>query len=187
MDEDLLEIGFILGAHGIRGGLRVGLHDPDSDAVVEGRVLAVLAPRAPTEVLRTRVLQAAAVPGQAGKLRVVLEGVGDRNQAEMLKGHRLAARREDLPTLAEDEFYLADAIGLPVARRRGEGLQALGTIVGFTSNGAQDLFEVEWRRPSGRPEVWLLPVLPGFLLEVEPSGVLVDLPEGMLPDELESP
>ena len=116
--------------------------------------------------------------------RVQLVGVTDRDQAEALRGRELWLARADLPALARDEFYLADIIGLPVERVRPDGrVQPLGTVVGLTSNGAQDLLEVEFQVEGRRPDTWLLPALPQFIVEVE-GRVLVDLPLGMLPDSL---
>jgi ribosomal 30S subunit maturation factor RimM len=95
---------------------------------------------------------------------------------------KLWLARKDLPPLKADEFYLADLIGLPVERLRPDGrLQPLGTVIALTSNGAQDLLEVEYEVPGRRPDTWLLPVLPQFIVEVE-GRLRVDLPIGMLPD-----
>ena len=177
----LLVVGYVAGPHGVRGAVRVHLHDPDSAALEPGRRVTLRREgRAPTA---HEVRQADPVPGKPGRLRVTLTGVADRDQAEALRGCELLVDREELPALADDEFYLADAIGLPVVREH-DG-RALGTIVGLTSNGVQDLFEVEHRGVDGRARPWLLPVLPEFLVEVSDERVLVDLPLGLLPEDLE--
>ena len=49
---------------------------------------------------------------------------------------------------------------------------------------AQELFEVE-HVVEGRRLSWLLPILPGFVLDVNADRVLADVPPGMLPEELE--
>jgi 16S rRNA processing protein RimM len=161
--------------------LRVQLHDPRSQALAPGRRVVVRsANRAPAT---HEVRQVDPVPGKPGRLRVALVGVPGRNDAEALRGCELLVARRDLPALAPDEFYLADAIGRPVRRRHDD--RALGTIVALTSNGAQDLFEVEWRGSDGRIHGWLLPVLPDHVVDVSEARVLVDLPLGLLPNELE--
>jgi ribosomal 30S subunit maturation factor RimM len=58
-------------------------------------------------------------------------------------------------------------------------------VTGVMNNGAQDLFEIEWTDPGGGVHAWLLPVLPGFVLDVDAQRVLADPPLGMLPDALE--
>ena len=180
-DATLLVVGYVAGPHGVRGGVRVHLHDPRSPALEPGRRITLR--RNGRVVANHEVRTVDAVPGKPGRMRVTLVGVPGRNEAEALRGCELLVAREHLPALGDDEFYLADAIGLPVVREH-DG-QALGTIVALTSNGMQDLFEVEWRGPDGRARTWLLPVLPDCLVEVDDVKVLVDLPLGLLPDELE--
>jgi 16S rRNA processing protein RimM len=181
-----LEVGRITAPHGIRGGVRAKLHAPGSTSLVVGRVVQLGAdgPMAEVESI-------SAVPGRE-IVRLQLRGVRTRDEAEALRGRELLVDRDDLPPLDEDEFYLADAIGLPVERLRpsadgeGEGeAQALGEVVGLTTNGVQDLFEVEWRAPGGKRERWLLPVLPQFIDAIDDARILVDLPIGLLPAALE--
>jgi 16S rRNA processing protein RimM len=180
----LLVVGYVAAAHGVRGGVRVHLHDPDSQALEPGRRVTL---RRDGRTLATHeVLHADPIPGKPGRFRVSLAGVPGRDQAEALRGCELLVARHELPALADDEFYLADAIGLPVQREHHGQIEALGTVVGLTSNGVQDLFEVQWRGPDGRTHAWLLPVLPQHIVEVGPAGVLVDLPLGLLPDALEA-
>lgn len=183
-DARRLEIGVVAGVHGVRGGLRVKLHDPGSTALAPGRTVVLAATgRADIELVIERCSE---VPGSPGMWRVELEGLRDRNDAESLRGRVLVVQREDLPELAADEFYLADAIGLPVRRRDDAGgVHELGRIKSVTDNGAQDLFEVAYRDHKGRTRTWLLPLLPGFVRDVTRECVWVELPEGMLPDELE--
>jgi 16S rRNA processing protein RimM len=181
-----LEIGVVSGPHGVHGGLRVRLHDPSSTVLAPGKAL-VFAAEGRAEIELT-VASCAEVPGSGGTWRLELDGIRRREDAEALRGRVLVVPRDELPALADDEFYLADAIGLPV-RRRGEGdrVDELGKVRGLTGNGAQDLFEVGYRDRKGRTRTWLLPVLPTFVRDVTSDAVWVELPPGMLPDELESP
>ncbi len=179
----LLVVGYVAASHGVRGGLRVQLHDPRSQALEPGRRVTL---RRDDRIIGTHeVRQIDPVPGKPGRFRVTMIGIADRERAEALRGCELLVARDALPQLEDDEFYLADAIGLPVAREHEGELQALGRIVGLTTNGAQDLFEVEWQGPDGRVHAWLLPVLPHHVVEVGPERVLVDLPLGLLPEALE--
>jgi len=183
--DELLDVGYVRGAHGVQGSLSIQLHDPASE-VIALRCDLIIAPR--TGAKRAcGIVSASETPGHAGRWRVQLEGVSSRDAADALRGSTLYVQRSALPALSDDEYYLADAIGHRVVRER-EGVQEpLGVVVGLTSNGAQDLLEVEWRDASDRPVRWLLPALPGFVLDVDDERVLVDVPLGMLPDELETP
>lgn len=68
-----------------------------------------------------------------------VEGVGTREQAEALKGTRLFADRDRLPSLPDDEFYHADLIGLPV---HDTGGTILGTVRAVLNHGAGDILEI---------------------------------------------
>ena len=127
-----LAVARITAPHGIRGGVRAKLHDPGSTSLAVGRVVQFGADGPTAEVESI-----SAVPGRE-IVRLQLSGVRTRDEAESLRDVELLVDRGDLPPLDEDEFYLADAIGLPVERllpsadSEGEGdLQALGTIVGL--------------------------------------------------------
>ncbi len=181
-----LSVGYVAGAHGVQGMVRVQMFDRGSAALVQGAEL-ILVDRTTKAVVHTkRVESFAMVPGKPAA-RVQLDGVHDREGAEALRGLTVEVLREALPDLEEDEFYLADAVGLTVERELDDGTaQRLGKVVAVTTNGAQDLFEIEYF-DRGRARRWLIPVLPGFVKDVDDQRVLVDPPQGMLPEALEQP
>ena len=183
MELEQLDVGYVAGPHGVRGGVRIKLHDPTSGALRPGTPITLT--RQGATVARPSVVDAEAIPGKPGMHRVRLEGVASREAAEALKGCAVLVARDALPALAVDEFYLVDAIGLPVVREAEP--RELGTIVGLTSNGVQDLFEVEWVGPDHRKHRWLLPVLPAIVRDVDATRVLAELPAGFLPEPLEVP
>jgi len=169
-DARCLRLGYVAGAHGVHGGSKVKLFNPDSTAIEPGVAVLLRAPEGPARsFVVSRVTSA---PG-TGVLRIWFEGVDNREAAEALRGCELWIDRTELPALADDEYYLADLIGLEVVRA---GV-SLGRITGVTSNGAQDLLCVRLR---GRE--WLLPALPPFIVAIEPQRVLVDVHDDMLPD-----
>ncbi len=178
---DALAVAVIVGPHGVRGWVRMHLHAPNSNALRPGLIVTLRA--AGRDDMSLKLVAVDPIPGKP-MLRVQLAGIVDRDQAEALRGRELWLARSDLPPLKPDEFYLADLIGLTVERQRPGGrVQLLGKVVGLTSNGAQDLLEVEYEVPGRRPDTWLLPVLPHFIAEVE-GRLRVELPIGMLPDAL---
>lgn len=183
MDSSELDVGYVAGAHGIRGGLRIKLYDPESHALASGTPVSLT--RDGERVGRFTVDSAEPVPGKLGLFRTQLEGVGTRHAADALKGCALIVTRDALPELGDDEFYLADTIGLEVVREAEPS--ALGTVVGLTSNGVQDLLEVQWVDPAGTKHRWLLPVLPHVVRDVDATRVVVELSEGFLPEALELP
>src|SRR6478609_285584 len=51
-----------------------------------------------------------------------IEGVADRDAAQRLTGTKLYVERDRLPPAAEEEYYLADLVGLAAATEAGQGL-----------------------------------------------------------------
>ncbi len=160
--RDLIPVGVILGAHGIRGDVKIKSFTADPSAfssygplaASDGRIFEITKSKAATD-----------------HFICTLKGVTDRNQSEALKGTELLVAREKLPKLPEGEFYLSDLNG----KELEAGGNSLGHIVGFQNYGAGDLMELQ----SGE----LVPV--SFITRVA-EKVLVDLPEGYL-DEAEAP
>ena len=183
MPADELVIGYVAGAHGIRGGLRVKLFDPDSTSLQPGLNVR-LRTREGELMHRFEVEGATPHPG-TDQVRLRLVGIGDRNAAEDLRGLQVVVDRAELPPLDEDEYYLADLEGSAVWCRTeaGERLE-LGVVTGLSTNGVQDLLEVEFRTRRGRKR-WLLPALPEFVVDIGEGAIEADLPEGFLPESLE--
>jgi 16S rRNA processing protein RimM len=175
-----LPIAVITGAHGVHGGLRIKLADPGSRTLKVGLKIELWG----RDDHRVCTVQRVSPIPHGDRARLFVSEVRDRNTAEAMKGWEIRVRRADLPPLEEKEFYLADVMGLAVQRRHDGGVvEHLGTVVGVASNGAQDLLEVEQTAASGKRETWLLPVVPQFLLELTDEAIVVDIPEGILPEE----
>ncbi len=178
-----LQLGYVAGAHGIRGAVRIKLFNPDSETLRPGLILHLREPSSSESLRTVTVAEVAPKPGSEFA-RVWLKEVEQRDAAEALRGREVWVDRSELPELGEDEYYLSDLIDLDVVRPGpGEGeLEQLGTIIGVTSNGVQDLFEVRLGA-----QTWLLPAMPPFIVEIEPERVIVDVDDEMLPDRAPSP
>jgi 16S rRNA processing protein RimM len=94
-----------------------------------------------------------------------VEGVNDRTGAQALTGVELYVPREKLPPPDEDEFYLADLIGLRAQTREGVDI---GRVIALRNFGAGDILEVA---PASGGETLMFP----FTRAVVP---VVDVPEG---------
>ncbi|MBF0334020.1 MAG: 16S rRNA processing protein RimM [Alphaproteobacteria bacterium] len=126
-------VGVVVGAHGLRGELRV--------KSFTGRPIAVAA-YGPVEdeggALRFRLKVVGEAKG--GVVLARAEGVADRDAAEALTGTRLWVPRAALPAGGDDDdFYVEDLIGLAVEDEAGEGI---GTIASIGDFGAGDVVEV---------------------------------------------
>ncbi|NOZ00905.1 MAG: 16S rRNA processing protein RimM [Deltaproteobacteria bacterium] len=164
--EEIIPIGTIGGAHGLKGEVRVRTYNPSSELLAAGMDVFVLGPDKGRR--RARIASAR----RAGKrLLVTFEGVSDRTSAQGLNGSRIAVLRSVLPPLEPGEFYYEDVIGLPVRLAGGEELGRVTSVM----NGATDILVIKGDRGE-----FMIPVVEGFVIEVGPDDVVVG------PDALET-
>ena len=142
MSDDLVAVGRIGPARGVRGDVFVEPWTDDPDSAVRRRRRAADRPRR------------AAAHGRSsstagGKLVVHFDGVDDREAAQRLRGTQLLIAAAERPTLDDpDEFYADDLVGLPrrrSGRRRCSGRCATSstspepTTSSSTSTGGERL------------------------------------------------
>lgn len=108
--------------------------------------------------------------------RVVLkfEGYDDMNQAETLRGVRLAVTNKDLVTLPADTFYDFDLKECDVVTTSGE---ALGIVTAVERYGAAPLLKV-----CGDKGEYLIPLVLSICVEIDTARkrIVVAPPEGLL-------
>ena len=104
-----------------------------------------------------------------------LDGVDTREAADLLRRQSVFAREEDLPPLADGEFFLHDLIGLNVVTDQEDGV---GTVKEVLELPANNVYVVA---RAGRPDA-LIPAVPAFIDEVDiEAGRLVVRPiDGLL-------
>ncbi|MFM8374621.1 MAG: ribosome maturation factor RimM [Phenylobacterium sp.] len=141
MPDRLILVGRIAGAFGVRGEVRVTSFTADPMALA-GYPDLRRADGTPAPALSS------ARPVKGG-LVARASGVETREQAEALRGLKLHVLREALPPPDEDEFYLADLVGMRVETADG---RVLGAVRGVQDFGAGDILEV---KPEGAPSFWL--------------------------------
>ncbi|MGM0583776.1 MAG: ribosome maturation factor RimM [Pseudomonadota bacterium] len=162
-------VGAVAGAFGVRGEVRLKSFCAEPEAIED---------YAPLTDPQGREYAVTLDRPLKGGYAARLSGVKTREQAEALKGVRLYAPRERLPSLPDDEFYHADLIGLTVADAGG---RTLGRVRAVHDFGAGDLLEVA---DLGTGEPVMLP----FTRETVPvvdlaSGrIVADPPEGLFPE-----
>jgi 16S rRNA processing protein RimM len=140
--EDLILVGRVAGAFGVRGEVRITSFTADPMALVDYKDLR-REDGSPGLTL---------IGGRAAKGSVVVRvrEVETREQAEALRGLKLYILRDVLPEPEEDEFYVADLVGLDVVTAEGEPLGVVRSVHDF---GAGDLLEIQ--PPQGAS--WWLP------------------------------
>ena len=120
----------VAGAHGIKGELRLKLFGDNADSLAAQE-------KAFVSGVERRILWVR----EGGKVAVArIEGVGDRNAAEALRGSLIEVDRDALPPLEDGEYYHADLIGLPCVDLQGA---PAGVVVAVENYGAGDILDVE--------------------------------------------
>ncbi|MCA2013190.1 ribosome maturation factor RimM [Pararhodobacter sp. CCB-MM2] len=104
-----------------------------------------------------------------------LGGVGTREAAEALRGIRLYADRDKLPSLPDDEFYHADLIGLTMMDTGGN---VIGKVTAVLNHGAGDILEVQRAGKGSALVPFTLAVVP--TVDVAGGRIIADPPEGLL-------
>ncbi|MGQ0663734.1 MAG: ribosome maturation factor RimM [Pseudomonadota bacterium] len=134
-------VGEIGGAHGVKGEVRI------KSFTVDPAGLAAYGPLADQSGSRRFTVR---VRGRTRGLVIArLDGVGDREAAERLKGVRLYVPRSALPPPGREEWYCADLEGLQVEAADGARIGRVRAVRNF---GAGDLLEID--RGAGA-EMWL--------------------------------
>lgn len=124
-------VGAIVGAHGVRGQVRV-----KSFTAVPADVAAY----GPVESEDGSRRYGFKVMGEVkGLIIAKLDGVADRNAAEAMRGTKLYVPRDRLPETEEDEFLYSDLVGLRAEAVDGS---AIGTVRGVSDFGAGELLDI---------------------------------------------
>jgi 16S rRNA processing protein RimM len=134
--EDLVTVGYVTGAYGIAGWVRIKPFSDDADALLGARRWWLNKPESASELRDIDMLQA---KSHGGDVVAQLMGVAGRDAAEALKGHQVQISRSHFPALSNDEFYWVDLIGLAVENMQGE---QLGIVADLMDNGAHPILRV---------------------------------------------
>ena len=156
-------VGEIGRPHGVRGLVRLRAFTEDPSAIAAYSPL--------TDETGT---QRFAITLKGGDIAAI-EGVADRDAAQRLTGTKLFVERDRLPPAGEEEFYLADLIGLAAVTEAGE---ELGAIRAVEDHGAGAFLVVQGPRgehllPFTRAVVPVVDVAGGRVTIVPPGEILV--------------
>lgn len=193
--EDAVEVGRVVDAWGVKGGIKVQPFSSDPQALfctkkwflrpAEASAGAVARPGAAAKVAgaagpvaaagvpklaRPRFLQVKSAREQGDVVVVTADDLADRNAAEALKGARVFVSRSAFPTPDEGEFYWVDLIGLDVRNPQGE---ALGRVVDLLDTGPQSVLRCEYPGPDGKPAERLIPFVSAYILSVSLADKLI--------------
>ncbi|GGB97901.1 ribosome maturation factor RimM [Oxalicibacterium flavum] len=156
--EDLVLVGHITGAYGLKGWVRVRPYSAEADALLHAKTWWLNKP----EMRDVSLMQS---KQHGGDVVAQLMGVADRDAAEALKGTTVQIARSHFPALSDNEFYWVDLIGLTVENLQGE---SLGAVSGLMDNGAHPILQVaEPFAGDDKPRESLIPFVDQFVIKVE--------------------
>ncbi|WP_253273569.1 ribosome maturation factor RimM [Collimonas arenae] len=133
--SDLVVVGYITGAYGINGWVRIKSYSADADALLHAKTWWLGRQNSP-ELRDVEMMQA---KNHSGDIVARLMGVAGRDAAEAMKGTVVHIPRSHFPALSDDEFYWVDLIGLVVENLQGEHL---GVVADLMDNGAHPILRI---------------------------------------------
>ncbi|MCP4350981.1 MAG: 16S rRNA processing protein RimM [Desulfobacterales bacterium] len=166
---DLIPIGKVKGAHGIRGVIRVwpyteslSFFEPGSSFLMRN-----------AEGVEKRCEIEWAKPYKKGSALFSLKGTEGREMADALAGFEFFIEKSELPELEEGTYYWTDLIGLSVFTTNGE---CIGCIESVIPTGSNDVYVVK-----DKDNELLIPAMESVVIEIDLSNktMRVDLPEGL--------
>ena len=166
--EDLLKVGVITTTHGIRGEVKV-YPTTDADRFLDLEYVLLDTGR------EKRKLEIENVKYFKNLVILKFRGIDNINDIEMYKKRELWIPREEAQELEEDEYYIADLIGMDVVLEDGS---KFGTLKDVMETGDNDVYVVE----DDKGEEILLPAIREFILDVdvEKNVMTIHLMKGLI-------
>ena len=167
--EDLLKVGVITTTHGVRGEVKVypTTDEPERFLDLEYVLLDTGKELRRLDIKNVRFFKNLVI--------LKFDGIDNINDIEKYKGRDLWIPREEAQELDEDEYYIADLLGMKVLLEDGS---EFGTLKNVMETGANDVYIVD----SVEHGEVLLPAIKECILDVdlEKNTMTVHLMKGLL-------
>ena len=166
--EDLLQVGIITGTHGLKGEVKVFPTTNDKERFLDLEDVLLDTGK---ELLELKVEYCKFFKKF---VFVKFEGLDDINEVEQYKRCPLLVTREIAVELEEDEYFVADLLGMTIVDDSGVTIGKLENVI---ETGANDVYEV-LTEDGGRI---LLPAIKECILDVDMDEgiILVHLMKGL--------
>lgn len=167
--EDLLQVGVITQTHGVRGEVKVfpTTDDPERFLDLKKVLLDTGRETLPLEIQSVKFFKQFVI--------LKFKGIDNINDIERYKRCPLLVTREDAVELEEDEFFIADMIGMKVVTEDGE---EFGTLKDVMETGANDVYIID----SDEHGEVLIPAIRECILDVdvEEQKMTIHLMDGLV-------
>jgi 16S rRNA processing protein RimM len=170
---DLVQVGYVSGAYGLNGWIKVTPFSTTADALLNAKVWWLDKPALhDVDVMQSKP--------HSGDVVAQLMGVAGRDAAEALKGTAIQIPRSHFPALSDGEFYWVDLIGLAVVNLQGE---SIGQVHDMMDNGAHPILRIlsavsEQADQGQAPEI-LIPFVDQFVKTVDQQAKIITVDWGL--------
>lgn len=155
--EDMLQVGVITQTHGIKGEVKVFPTTDDAQRFKKLKKVTL------DNGKERRELEITSVKFFKNLVILKFKGIDDINEVEKYKKAALFVIRENAVPLGENEYFIADLIGLRVVSDEGE---ELGTLDDVLQTGANDVYVVK----NDKGEEILVPAIKDCVKNVDIEG-----------------
>jgi len=168
--QDLIELGRVVSAFGVRGWLKIKPHSGQPDVLLDADTWWLLAPGVGQQ---SRPYAVHGSREHSGWLLAQLEGVSDRDAAHALKNHTVLVSRAAFPQPDAQTWYWVDLMGCVLEGDQDGRQVVLGTVVEVSDNGAHALLHVRPdsdpsnSAPASKPSTILVPFVAAHVLSVD--------------------
>ena len=179
LPDDAVEVGRVLDAWGVKGWLKILPHSSEPEALFAAKSWFLQAPDLkfrPGFSAFTGTVTIAVDEAKTHSDSVVakIDGFGDRDDAESLRGCRIFLPRSAFPKALKDEYYWVDLIGLNVVNREGI---SLGCVRDLMATGPNSVLCVEYQAAQedggNKPEERMIPFVSAYVDSVDIAGKLI--------------
>ena len=156
--DELIELGCTAGAYGFKGWVRI--QPLESGEVLEKVrswvLIDALGQKTPVRVKGLR--------RHGAGLIAKWDGCESKEEADRLRV-KVGVMRSDFPEAGKDAVWAVDLVGCEAVTKEGA---SLGRVTAIASNGAQDLFQIEWANDAGEKQTFFIPnVKDVYVLEID--------------------
>jgi 16S rRNA processing protein RimM len=172
---DAIEVGRVLGAWGVKGGLKIKPFAADPQALFSTKRWYLQPPEsdtpgprlatATTQHVLPALLRVVSAKEHGDGVVATVHDVTDRDMAEALRGARIFVSRASFPTPDANEFYWVDLIGMAVFNQTAE---AVGRVVDLIETGPHCVIRVQPADASA--EEVLIPFVDAYVSEVDQAA-----------------
>lgn len=167
--SDLVELGFCVKPHGIRGGFTFVLANKENSVLNKGSKI-LLFPKDKSSSIPSNGKEFTVDKISFGnKVITYLTDINDRNDVESMLPFVIKVFRSDFPSTDDNEFYISDIIESKVFDH--ESKDEIGTVEDFYDNGMQIIFVIKLN--SGK--VIDVPFVDTFMPEVDIEAKRVEI------------